>query len=80
MPWMTITVTNIFTTQDELITVKRIIIMIGISLFTTKGIKIIIKLMIILIIKQGIDDSINLFALFYTEMIKDILLNVNNYI
>ena len=80
MPWMTITVTNIFSTQDEFTTVKGIINMIGISLFTTKGIKIIIKLMIILIIKQGIDDSIKLFALFSIEMIKEILLNVTNYI
>ena len=36
MPWMTINVTNIFSTQDEFTTVKGIINMIGISLFTTK--------------------------------------------
>ena len=39
MPQMTITTTNIFTTPDKFVTVKSIILVIKISIFTPKRIK-----------------------------------------
>ena len=79
MPQMTISTTNIFTTPYKLVTIKRIIFIIEISIFPPKRIKYFMQLFFRWTRKQGLDYSINLIHIIYIWIFEHVLPNANNY-
>ena len=79
MKQITITIENTFSNPYKLVTVKRIKILIEVSVFNPKGIDIFVQLFLRRIIKNGIDDSIHLVPMFSILMVEYILHNVNKF-
>ena len=62
---LTITIKNILSITDELVIVNKINHLIEFSIFNLKGIESLMKIFLICIRRQGIDDSIYLITMIY---------------
>ena len=79
MPYITVTITNIFTIPYQFITFKRIIILIEICKLAPERIKSFMWLFFSLSIKQSLDKTIHLNMMFILCFFKDTFPNVRYY-